>query len=156
MTQTTTGAESDSLGNQPEWLVRYVDTYNILDASHLNLLGDIYHPQTVFVDPVHKIEGLDKLTEYFAGLYQNMNHCQFDITNVVCEGNQAAIYWEMKFSHKKIKAGETLEVIGHSLLKESSGKVIYQRDYFDVGSMVYEHVPILGSVIRLIKQKISG
>ena len=156
MNQTSTQSSQGSDANQPDWLEQYVDTYNLLNATNLKLLGDIYHEDVVFVDPVHKIEGLAKLAEYFEGLYQNMNHCEFNVVNSLSSGQQAAIYWDMSFSHKKIKSGETIVVEGHSLLKEQQGKVIYQRDYFDVSSMVYEHVPLLGSVIRAIKQKISG
>lgn len=140
---------------QPDWLLAYVNTYNELHAGNLDRLAEIYQQNITFVDPVHKIEGLSQLQDYFNNLYLNMNQCQFVITNTVANGHQAAIYWTMTFSHKKIKSGQDVVVEGHSLLKETDGKVIYQRDYFDVSSMVYEHVPIIGSIIKAIKSRIG-
>lgn len=140
---------------QPDWLNRYVNTYNQLTAQNLNTLANIYSDTITFVDPVHEINGLANLKSYFENLYLNMNTCQFEITNTVNQGDQAAIYWTMTFSHKKIKSGETLTVDGHSLLNEKDGFVVYQRDYFDVASMVYEHVPLVGNMVRFIKKRIG-
>ena len=39
--------------------------------------------------------------------------------------------------------------------KSEDGKVIYQRDFLDVGAMIYEHVPLLGKVIRYLKQRMN-
>ena len=31
--------------------------------------------------------------------------------------------------------------------------IVYQRDFFDMGAMVYEHVPLLRGLIKVIKAK---
>jgi len=33
--------------------------------------------------------------------------------------------------------------------------VIYHRDYFDMGAFVYENIPVLGSVVRYTKKRLS-
>jgi hypothetical protein len=33
--------------------------------------------------------------------------------------------------------------------------IIYHKDYYDLGEMVYEHVPILGFIIKKIKGKLA-
>ena len=71
------------------------------------------------------------------------------------KGSEAAIYWQMHLRHKKINSGNTITVEGHSLLRRQDNRVIYHRDYFDIGSMIYEHLPVLGWIIRLIKRKAS-
>ncbi len=37
----------------------------------------------------------------------------------------------------------------------SDDSIIYHKDYYDLGEMVYEHVPILGFVIKKIKGKLA-
>ena len=35
----------------------------------------------------------------------------------------------------------------------ADGKVIFQQDYFDAGSFLYEKIPVLGGEIRSIKKR---
>ncbi|HDY7901818.1 TPA: nuclear transport factor 2 family protein, partial [Vibrio vulnificus] len=53
------------------------------------------------------------------------------------------------------KKGACVEVKGVSHLKFEAGKVIYHRDYFDLGEMLYENLPLLGGIIRAIKQRLG-
>lgn len=150
-------AVSESLicKNREPWLSQYIDVYNRLNASNLNLLSTIYHPDIVFTDPLSEINGLVALSEYLKHLYENTNACKFNVTQHISEGNedghQTSMYWNMSLSHKRLNKGQFIEVEGHSHLVLKDGLVIYQRDYFDVGSMIYEQLPVLGHVIKKIK-----
>ena len=62
----------------------------------------------------------------------------------------------MHFQHGKLKNGQPILVEGHSRLKFVDNKVICHRDYFDVGSMLYENVPVVGDLVRLIKNRAAG
>jgi hypothetical protein len=33
--------------------------------------------------------------------------------------------------------------------------IVYHKDYYDLGEMVYEHVPLLGFVIKKIKGRLA-
>jgi hypothetical protein len=35
-------------------------------------------------------------------------------------------------------------------------KIIRQRDYYDAGQMIYEHLPLLGWVVRGIKRRVGA
>jgi hypothetical protein len=35
-------------------------------------------------------------------------------------------------------------------------RISYQRDHFDAGALVYEHVPLLGWLIRLLKRRLQS
>ena len=56
---------------------------------------------------------------------------------------------------KSLNAGKPIAVDGVSVIKVGGmqGKVIYHRDYFDMGAFIYEHIPLLGNVIKGIKAK---
>lgn len=49
--------------------------YQQLDKSQLHRLIEIYHPDVVFEDAAHRIEGFDALYQYFLNLYQNVHTC---------------------------------------------------------------------------------
>jgi hypothetical protein len=37
-----------------------------------------------------------------------------------------------------------------------NNRIYYPRDYFDLGAFVYENVPMLGSIIKRIKQRLAS
>jgi len=139
--------------NTPLWLDNFIDIYQKLSTSNLSLLADVYHKNVTFADPIHQVEGFNALYKYFENLYQNLSFCQFAIKNVIVQGDEAAVYWEMSYQHKKLNKGQTVKVLGTSHIKGSEDKVVYHRDYLDLGAMLYEQLPFFGKVIKWIKVK---
>ena len=146
-------APQDTSTTSPFWLNNFVNVYQTLSTDNLDLLSKIYHRDVIFIDPIHELKGFDNLFEYFQNLYQNLSTCDFVITNIIAEKDQAAIYWTMSYQHPKLNKGKLITVIGHSHIKGYEDKVIYHRDYLDLGVMLYEQLPVLGKLIKLIKQK---
>lgn len=142
---------------QPLWLSNFVEVYQKLSTDNLNLLEDIYHKNITFIDPIHQIQGFENVYQYFESLYQNLSSCEFIITDVIAgataETEQAAIYWQMTYQHHKFNQGKPVTVLGNSHIKGQGDKVIYHRDFLDLGVMIYEQLPILGKVIKWIKNK---
>ncbi|HKJ65153.1 MAG TPA: nuclear transport factor 2 family protein [Desulfopila sp.] len=135
----------------------FLDTYQQLDHNTLSLLTTIYEDEVTFVDPVHTVHGLGNLQKYFAGLYENVEDISFVFGHKVVAENHACVQWRMHFTHRKLASGRPVVVDGISVLKFSEhGKVDHHRDYFDVGNMVYEHIPVVGRIIRYLKEKISA
>lgn len=137
----------------PDWLNEFMSVYQTLTIDNLVLLGSIYHQDVTFIDPIHQIKGLDDLQQYFQGLYQNLSSCNFRIDNAITQPNQAAIYWQMTYQHPKLNKGQVVSVNGSSHLIAKEGKVIYHRDFLDLGSMLYEQLPLLGKIIRWVKKR---
>ena len=50
------------------------------DASELShqAIKQVYAPEVVFVDPIHRIEGIDALQAYLSVMYSNVHSCQFE------------------------------------------------------------------------------
>ena len=138
---------------KPIWLEQFVEVYQSLSTDNLHLLEQIYHRDVTFVDPMHKVSGRENLITYFEHLYSNLSHCQFDIDNSISDANQAAVYWTMSYQHPKLNRGEKVTVAGSSLIKAENNRVIYHRDYLDIGAMLYEQLPVIGRLIRWIKAK---
>ncbi|ENJ7185291.1 nuclear transport factor 2 family protein [Vibrio fluvialis] len=127
--------------------------YSQLNKHNLHTLQDIYHQDIVFEDAAHRIEGFISLSDYFANLYQNVERCDFTIHEQHQSQSNAFLTWTMHLQHPKLGNGKLVNVQGVSHLRFQDGKVIYHRDYFDLGEMLYEQLPLLGSVIRSIKRR---
>jgi len=136
-------------------LDRFKNMFNQLDKNHLELLEQIYTPDVKFRDPVHTLNGLPALRDYYSRLYEGVLSCQFTFEAEVIESQQGMLAWVMRFQHRRFRAGETLELSGISQLQFlDDGRVHNHRDYFDMGEFIYERAPILGSVIRAIKKRL--
>jgi len=142
--------------SNPLWLQNFIDVYSKLNTENLNLLSEIYHPNVQFKDPMHEVNGISDLLAYFDKLYSNLTSCNFVISHSLHSENEAAIYWSMTFCHRQLNNKQPVTVQGHSQLKAQDNKVIYHRDYLDVGSMLYEHIPLLGKIITMIKNRVGN
>lgn len=81
---------------------RFVAIYNEIDRHSLGKLASIYTEDISFVDPFHKIQGLDALTSYFQGLYENVSDIEFLVTNSYEVDDISFIYWTMTYQHRKL------------------------------------------------------
>ena len=137
-----------------EIIARFVSVYQKLNKDNLELLNEIYSDDIRFSDPLHKIAGLNALTDYFKTLYQNVESIDFVIHQVIRDDSTAALKWTMNLVHPKLNAGNGINVEGISLLT-FDGKINQHQDYFDLGAMLYEQLPIVGGLIGFIKSKVA-
>lgn len=134
----------------------FLATYQQLQASCLDLLAEIYTEDIVFIDPAHEIRGRQQLTAYFAALYANISEIGFDFSEPMLVGNRGYVQWSMLFRHPRLNGGRVVTVPGTSFLRfADSGLVEYHRDYFDLGALLYEQVPLLGVVIKTLKRRMQ-
>lgn len=138
-------------------LARFIALYQQLDRQQLHRLPEVYAQGVVFIDPAHRIEGLAPLTDYFAALYQRLAYCRFEVTGQQQQGQGAWLGWTMTFSHPRLRGGEPIRVEGATHLEfDQEGKVCLHRDYFDLGAMLYEQLPLLGPLVRTIKGRLGS
>ncbi len=131
--------------------------YMRFDKKILKNLTDIYSDDIQFRDPLHALNGIAKLTDYYASNMENLVDCRFEFHHSLemIERGEAILFWTMHYRHKKIAGGKPLELTGNSHLLFND-KVYYHRDYYDAGAMLYEHLPLLGSAIRYVKKRIGA
>lgn len=140
----------------PNVLERLADFYRYLDNGQLPQLSRIYHPHIVFIDPVGQHNGVDALEDYFQQLLKTVNYCRFEIHQILENDDEATLLWRMDYSHPSLKKGQDLSLEGVSHLRVADELIIYQRDYYDIGAMLYEHVPLLGSAVRALKARLRS
>ncbi len=104
-----------------------------------------------FEDPAHRLEGNDALLEYFVNLFENVEQCEFHIHHQHQSGDTGFIVWTMLLRHPKLNRAKQVQVEGVSQIVFKDDKVCYHRDYFDLGAMLYEQIPVLGVVVKKIK-----
>lgn len=132
--------------------------YREFNDSLVERLGELYTQDVVFEDPAHRIEGLSNVRDYFAGFIPSLNYCGFEVHRFVNADDHCVALWTMHFEHPKLAGGKRLSVTGcsHLVTQLDNGveKIISHRDYFDMGAMLYEHVPLLGAGVRWLKERL--
>jgi ketosteroid isomerase-like protein len=137
---------------------RINQVFNDLRVENMNILDTFYDDQINFQDPVHQLHGLEQIKNYYTGLYKHVEQIKFIFSNEIIQGNTHVVVWQMQLKSKRLEKGKVMTLDGNSVIEFSptSNKVIYHRDYFDMGEFIYEKIPVLGSLIKIIKNKIGG
>ncbi|WP_375057770.1 nuclear transport factor 2 family protein [Zobellella sp. DQSA1] len=129
--------------------------YRHLGPGELEGLREVYAEEVHFCDPAHDLHGLEPLMTYFEGLFAHVSQCRFDIAQVMEQQGEAFVRWQMVFSHPRLNGGEPVLVPGVSHLRFDE-RVYYHRDYFDLGELLYEQLPLLGALIRALKRRLAS
>lgn len=131
--------------------------FNKLDKSCTKKLYEFYTESVVFIDPLHRVEGAKALERYFLAMYENVTACRFEFHHRQRSGQDAFVTWTMRLTHPRLRRGREIRVEGCSHLQfAADGRVARHQDYFDAGAMLYEHLPLLGRVIRLVKRRLDN
>jgi len=134
-------------------LEQFEYTYQAFSRERLPQLAALYSEAVIFEDPLHRLEGRDALLAYFEQMAANLLECRFQIHQRLVNGGEAALWWTMDYRHRRLAGGRQLTLEGSSHLRWHD-RISYHRDYFDVGAMVYEHLPLLGGAIRALKRRL--
>ncbi len=121
---------------------------------HLEQIDALYTQDVEFRDPLHTILGILALKSYMKSVYANSRDVRFEYTDEQSGENWATIAWLMHFRHPSLAGGKLLSVRGITQIRFTD-RIFYHEDFYDLGAMVYQHVPVLGRIIRFINQRIG-
>ena len=133
---------------------RFKDYFKVLHNSDLSQLRNIYAENIVFKDPVHEIRGLVELEDYFTSMCADLSDCRFEYLDELVNENAAYVKWEMHFKHPRL-GNRLISVRGVSHLKIGD-KIEFHEDFYDMGAMLYEQLPLLGNVTRWLRLRLAS
>ena len=133
-------------------LMGFFETFS---RESLARLDEYYTPDIEFVDPVHRINGILSMKRYMKNMAINLQHYRIRYLEVLAGDNNAYLTWEMDFAHRRIKGGEVITIRGMTHLKYTS-KIYYHEDAYDLGALLYEHLPVLGGITRSVKARLAA
>lgn len=139
--------------DQPEVIQRLLKYYDEFSDVNIDKLGELYHEEVTFYDPIHQVHGLEDLQDYFKHTMENVEECHFAFTDYAQNDDLLFVNWQMRLRHPKLADGQEIVVPGVSHIEFRDDKIIMQRDYYDLGAMIYEHVTLLGYVIGKVKAR---
>ena len=133
---------------------RFKDYFRVLHESDTSQLRTIYADNIVFKDPVHEIRGLVELEDYFTSMCTDLSDCRFEYLDEIVTEDAAYIKWMMHFKHPRL-GNRPISVRGVSHLKIGD-KIEFHEDFYDMGAMLYEQLPVLGNVTRWLRMRLAS
>ncbi|WP_295422213.1 nuclear transport factor 2 family protein [Sulfurovum sp.] len=127
---------------------------NLHRSTSIDAFRNIYAEDVVFKDPFNEVKGVEAVHGVFAHMYENLDNPRFVITEYI--GTQATAYvkWDFIFAFKGEKKEQCFEGVSRLCINDED-KVMAHTDYWDAAEHIYEKMPIVGSLLRFIKRKIS-
>ena len=129
--------------------------YSHFDQTNGDELMALYRQDVFFKDPIHELTGQAALTDYFTTFRRPGVSCRFEFINQVVGADQAFLHWKMHYQHPALQQGAALTLEGATLIKFTT-QVFFHQDFYDMGAMIYQHVPLLGWAVNKINTRIAG
>jgi len=133
-----------------ERVVQFFETLTVESAQ--TQLPLIYAADASFKDPFNEVRGLTAITPLFTHMFVQVENPRFVITTHILQGNQAFITWDFLFHMKRYARDEQCIRGATQLRFNDAGLVEMHRDFWDAAEELYEKLPVLGSLMRLLKK----
>jgi steroid Delta-isomerase len=149
-----------NIKSSAEHLQRLSDFYTQISIESVPKLRELYAPDAYFKDPFNEVRGIDAIVKIFSHMFVQIEHPRFEVLSCVSgqigESNEAFLVW-LFYWKKDAQGNETAPIRGSSHVKfDSLGRVTFHRDYWDAAEELYETLPLLGTVLRFIKNKLKA
>ncbi|MCX5839704.1 MAG: nuclear transport factor 2 family protein [Deltaproteobacteria bacterium] len=138
---------------EKEAVARFVDFYKVFSSEVIRKgLRGLYADGAYFRDGFKEVLGIEAMEAYFLNSAEGVQSCTFDIQEMVVHQGNYYFRWVMHLTMKR-SPDDPIQTVGMSHVRyDAKGKVIFHQDYWDTGA-VYEKIPVMGAVIRWIKNK---
>lgn len=131
-------------------LARFQQTYQDLAAADLGeRIGATYAETFFFNDTLHSFHDRGTLQAYMSQISAQLERSVIDVHQVVVDGADVFVRWRMHFASASMESNS----IGMSHLRfNQDGEVVLHQDFWDSGHGLYAHLPVVGFLVRRVRQ----
>jgi limonene-1,2-epoxide hydrolase len=124
----------------------WTKTYNTEGQPDWSHILPYYDSDIYFRDSIQEIRGIEEFTAMTERLAKRSKDLKMKIVNAVMEGNLVLMEWEMTIKFKK---NPSSVLYGSSRLTlNEEGRIIQQRDYYDLWGDIFDNIPGFGKAYR--------
>lgn len=128
------------------------------DFSQSNLEGNVagvYAEDAFFNDTLKTLEGAEAIEAYLLETAEMLNYGTVEFEDEAISGDDVYVRWKMVYRSKVLSKRQDIVTIGMTHLRfDVDGKVVLHQDFWDSTRGVFEHVPVVGAGIRLVKGRL--
>ena len=132
-------------------LVRFFET---LTPQSIAEFPEYYAADCRFRDPFNDVKGIPAVTAIFQHMFERLDAPRFLVRERMVDGARVMLTWDFEFHFRGWRPQVTQNIHGASLITlDAAGLVAVHRDYWDAAEELYEKLPLLGALLRLLKQQ---
>lgn len=144
------------MSKTPLALQEFVDYWQTLSPSSLARIGTFYTEDAYFRDPFNELRGHAAIAGLFHEMFVRLHDPRFAITETLQQDSRAFVVWDFSFRIKSLAPARQRRIHGSSLLhRADDGRVAVHRDYWDAAGELYEQLPLIGALLRLLRRRLA-
>ncbi|WP_106449383.1 nuclear transport factor 2 family protein [Trichococcus alkaliphilus] len=132
----------------------WTKTYNTDGKPDWSHILPYYDDNIYFRDTIQEIRGIAAFKAMTDRLTERSKDLNMKLVKAVQQGNDIFIEWEMTISYKKYPSS-ILYGLSRLTINEN-GKIIEQRDYYDLWGDIFDNIPSFGKKYRKFMKKKFG
>ena len=132
----------------------WTKTYNTDGKPDWSHILPYYDDNIYFRDTIQEIRGIVEFKEMTDRLTERSKDLNMKLVKVVQQGNDIFIEWEMTISYKKYPSSILYGL--SRLTTNKQGRIIEQRDYYDLWGDIFDNIPSFGKKYRKFMKKKFG
>jgi len=115
----------------------------------------VYAQDAFFNDTLKTLHGSPAIRDYYIKTAQGLESMSVTFDDVAVSGDNYYFRWTMDTRMKHLARGKNVRTIGVTLVRfDPQGRVLIHQDFWDSAQGVWDHVPVIGRVIRWIQSSI--
>jgi len=132
----------------------WTKTYNTQGKPDWSHILPYYDENIYFRDTVQELRGLEEFVAMTRRLTDRSKDLSMNIVRAAQQGRDIFIEWEMTIKFKK---NPSSVIYGSSRVTlNEEGKIIEQRDYYDLWGDIFDNIPRFGKVYRRFMKRKFG
>jgi len=106
-------------------------------------------------DTLKEVNGIDAIEAYLLKSSEFIESRTFETPDIAVSGGDYYYRWVANIKFKTFKKGRVFRFHGISHVRfDEKGKVVLCQDFWDPATALFEHIPVLGFMIKLIKRRL--
>ena len=134
-------------------LSRAVAFFESISPQTLANIGEVYANDAFFKDPFNEVHGLEAIRHIYTHMFEQVDNPRFVVTLSVLEGENAFLTWDFLFRMRRFSTEEQCVRGATHIRLDANERIAMHRDYWDVAEELYEKLPVLGGLMRLLKRR---
>jgi limonene-1,2-epoxide hydrolase len=139
--------------NRSDTVVEYIDLFNHLHQLDHGSLQRLTTPDLRFIDPFNDVTGHANVIRVLRHFSAQVDRPHFAVTQMAWSGSVCFLRWDFSGQLSLIGSWNFPGVT--ELHLDPQGLIFLHRDHWDAGLYFYQQLPLLGHLLRWIRNHIQ-
>lgn len=126
--------------------------FEAMNEASLVSLDQIYAADARFCDPFNDVRGVSAIAAIYGHMFENLTAPRFVITDIIEQDQRIFMAWQFLFQWRS----QSFDIPGGTRFRlDNNGLVVDHQDYWDVAQGLYEKLPVLGWLLKRLRQRMA-